>query len=102
MSATTKAAGRGIGSQYGHSSCILCGDGNPWSLGLAFEPDDEGGARTAVETDVRLQGYDGMLHSGVAVALFDSAMTHSRFHRGVCWSGHRPHSEKCPLSTGGL
>jgi len=83
MSATTRSVGHGIGRQHGHRACLLCGDKNPWSLGLAFETDGDGGVCTALELDERLQGYDGMLHGGVAAALLDAAMTHCLFHRGV-------------------
>lgn len=83
MSATTKGIGHGIGHQHGHRACLLCGDKNPWSLRLTFEPHDEGGVRTTFEPHERLQGYDGMLHGGVAAALLDSAMTHCLFHRGL-------------------
>ena len=83
MSATTRSVGHGIGRQHGHRACLLCGDKNPWSLRLTFEPHDEGGVRTTFEPHERLQGYDGMLHGGVAAALLDSAMTHCLFHRGV-------------------
>ena len=75
--------GLGIGHQHGHRECLLCGDKNPWSLGLAFEPDGEGGVRTTFQPHERLQGYGGMLHGGVAAALLDAAMTHCLFHRGV-------------------
>ncbi len=83
MSATTKPVGYGVGHQYGHRACLLCGDKNPWSLGLAFESDGEGGVRATFEAHEHLQGYDGILHGGVAAALLDSAMTHCLFHRGV-------------------
>lgn len=83
MSATTKPVGHDIGHQYGHRACLLCGDKNPWSLGLAFEPDGEGGVRATFEPHEHLQGYDGILHGGVAAALLDAAMTHCLFHQGV-------------------
>lgn len=83
MSATIETSGRGLGAAFGHAECLLCGEKNPWSLGLAFEPDGEGGVRTTLEPDDRLQGYDGMLHGGVAASLLDAAMTHCLFHRGV-------------------
>ena len=83
MSATTKSTGHGIGHQHGHRACLLCGEMNPWSLGLAFEPDGEGGVKTLFTPDLRLQGYDGMLHGGVSAALLDAAMTHCLFHRNV-------------------
>lgn len=83
MPATTETGRRALGSRYGHASCLLCGTENPWSLGLAFEPDDAGGVHADVQPDNRLQGYDGMLHGGVAAALLDAAMTHCLFHSGV-------------------
>ena len=84
MSATTKSVGHGIGHQHGHRACLLCGDKNPWSLGVSFEPDGDGGVKTVFTPDLRLQGYDGMLHGGVSAALLDAAMTHCLFHRSVC------------------
>ena len=83
MSATTESSGQNLGAAFGHAGCLLCGAENPWSLRLAFEPDGNGGVSTALEPDERLQGYDGMLHGGVAAALLDAAMTHCLFHRGV-------------------
>ena len=56
MSATTKSVGHGIGHQHGHRACLLCGDKNPWSLGLAFEPDGDGGVKTLFTPDLRLKG----------------------------------------------
>lgn len=83
MRATTEASPGGVGARFGHAGCLLCGDKNPWSLGLTFEPDGAGGVRTTVESNEQLQGYDGMLHGGVAAALLDAAMTHCLFHRDV-------------------
>ncbi len=83
MSATTETGRRALAARYGHAGCLLCGTENPWSLGLAFEPDGAGGVHADVLPDTRLQGYDGMLHGGVAAALLDSAMTHCLFHSGV-------------------
>ncbi len=83
MSATIKGPGKKIGHQHGHAACLLCGTENSWSLGVAFEPDGEGGVCAAFEPDERLQGYAGMLHGGVAAALLDAAMTHCLFHQGV-------------------
>jgi len=61
----------------------MCGDQNPWSLKLAFQPDEEGGVRTDFQSHTGLQGYDGILHGGVISALLDSAMTHCLFHQGI-------------------
>ena len=83
MSVTTELSAVGIGERFGHGSCVMCGANNPWSLGVSFEPDGEGGVKTNFTPTLRLQGYDGMLHGGVSAALLDSAMTHCLFHRGV-------------------
>ena len=83
MSVTTEARTGGIGARFGHGDCVLCGAGNPWSLGVTFEIDGDGGVKTFFTPDLRLQGYDGMLHGGVSAALLDAAMTHCLFHRGV-------------------
>lgn len=84
MSATTEGSGaQGIGGPFGHAGCLLCGTENPWSFGLAFEDDGAGGVCTRFSPDVRMQGYEGFLHGGVAASLLDSAMTHCLFHRGV-------------------
>ena len=83
MSATTELLAGGIGERFGHGACIMCGANNPWSLDVSFEPDGDGGVKTVFTPDLRLQGYDGMLHGGVSAALLDAAMTHCLFHRNV-------------------
>lgn len=83
MRVTTKAKGAALAQHFGHAACLLCGQENPWSAGLAFEPDGSGGVWTAIKPDARLQGYDGMLHGGVASAFLDAAMTHCLFHRNI-------------------
>lgn len=83
MSVTTEVRTGGIGARFGHGDCVLCGAGNPWSLGVTFEIDGDGGVKTFFTPDLRLQGYDGMLHGGVSAALLDAAMTHCLFHRNV-------------------
>ncbi len=79
-------AGRAVSSlseRHGHSRCIMCGESNPWSLRLAFEPDGQGGVSAPFTGHPGLQGYRGILHGGVTAALLDSAMTHCLFHHGV-------------------
>lgn len=66
-----------------HSGCLLCGGKNPLSLGLRFEPAEQGIVQTEVQLNRRLQGYDGILHGGVISSLLDAAMTHCLFHAGV-------------------
>ena len=83
MFVTTETKAAGAGARFGHGACVMCGVNNPWSQGLSFEPDGECGVKTHFMPDLRLQGYDGMLHGGVSAALLDAAMTHCLFHRGV-------------------
>jgi uncharacterized protein (TIGR00369 family) len=66
-----------------HSNCLLCGQHNPWSLGVKFRAADNGCVRGEFHAHPRLQGYDGVLHGGVITALLDAAMTHSLFHKGI-------------------
>ena len=83
MFVTTETKAAGAGERFGHGACVMCGVNNPWSLGVSFESDGEGGVRTHFTPDLRLQGYDGMLHGGVSAALLDAAMTHCLFHWNV-------------------
>jgi uncharacterized protein (TIGR00369 family) len=83
MSVTTKQSTAGLVKEFDHAACLLCGTENPWSLGLAFEPDGAGRVCTVLNADERLQGYAGMLHGGVSAAVLDAAMTHCLFHKGV-------------------
>jgi uncharacterized protein (TIGR00369 family) len=78
-------AGRAGGDprHNGHSHCLVCGNRNPWSLGLCFHPTDDGTVDAEFRAHPELQGYDGILHGGVIASLLDSAMTHCLFHRGV-------------------
>lgn len=73
----------GLAVRHGHEHCLLCGSRSPLSPGLAFRPDGDGGVCADLDCDLRLQGYAGLLHGGVAAALLDAAMTNCLFHRGV-------------------
>jgi uncharacterized protein (TIGR00369 family) len=66
-----------------HRRCVVCGDRNPWSLGLRFEPDGDAGVRARVRADAAMQGYDGVLHGGIICTLLDAAMTHCMLDRGI-------------------
>lgn len=66
-----------------HEGCLLCGQKNPWSMGLVFVPAGGGSVETVVPLHRRLQGYDGILHGGVISSLLDAAMTHCLFHAGI-------------------
>jgi hypothetical protein len=66
-----------------HSHCLMCGEQNPLSLRLCFEPDGNGAVFTIFKAHEGLQGYHGIIHGGVISALLDSAMANCLFHQGV-------------------
>ena len=66
-----------------HSHCLMCGEENPLSLRLRFEPDENGAVHTVFKGHEGLQGYRGILHGGVISSLLDAAMTNCLFHLGV-------------------
>jgi len=68
---------------FEHEHCLLCGQRNPLSLRLRFEPAEGGAVCARFRPGRRLQGYRGVLHGGVISALLDAAMTHCLFHRGI-------------------
>lgn len=79
---TTADADR-CGLQDGHSGCLFCGQLNPRSLGLTFDPQTDGSVLTRYLAPNELQGYAGIVHGGVVAGLLDSAMTNCLFHHGV-------------------
>lgn len=66
-----------------HHNCLLCGKDNPFSLKLRFNADGENRVRCQFICKPYLQGYDGIVHGGVIMALLDSAMTNCIFQKNV-------------------
>jgi len=64
-----------------HNNCLLCGKNNPFSLKLNFISSGENKVITKFIGKSHLQGYDGILHGGVIMALLDSAMTNCIFKK---------------------
>ena len=65
--------------------CFACGPENPAGMHLHFEPDDEG-VVCRVTLPATFQGWRGIVHGGIAMALIDEAMAHAAGyagHRGV-------------------
>lgn len=72
---------------FDDGNCFACGPDNPAGLHLAFErvPDGEG-VRTVVTLAPQYQGWRGIAHGGIVMALLDEAMAHAAGyagHRGV-------------------
>ena len=66
-----------------HAYCMMCGDRNPWSLGLNFQEGEGTMVCASFRADRALQGYRGILHGGIIAALLDAAMTHCLFRRDI-------------------
>lgn len=62
-----------------HPRCLFYGKMN----GVRVSFDENGGMTAIVGCDVRCGGYEGRMHGGVISALFDWAMTHCLFGRGI-------------------
>jgi len=66
-----------------HPHCAVCGRDNTLGLGLEFHPDENGGMTVVLSGSPQLEGYPDRLHGGIIAALFDAAMTHCLFARGL-------------------
>ena len=66
-----------------HPLCIVCGRAQGGGLGLRFSLRDDGSVEARFDCEPIFQGYDGVLHGGLASALLDGAMTNCLFARGV-------------------
>lgn len=71
---------RPTGLQSEH--CIVCGRANAIGLRLAFAcgPD---GASADWQVDERYQGYDGVTHGGIVMAILDDAMWYAAYGQGA-------------------
>lgn len=66
--------------------CFACGPENPIGLRLQFEHRGAHGARATATLREEFQGWRGIAHGGIAMALLDEAMAHAAAaagHRGV-------------------
>ncbi len=81
--------------------CFACGPENEIGLRLRFEPFEDGVlART--ELRPQFQGWRGIAHGGVALALLDEAMAHAAGaagHRGVTASMNARFRKPVPLDV---
>lgn len=66
--------------------CFACGPENPIGMHLEFENLGPKGVRARTKLAADFQGWRGIAHGGVAIALLDEAMAHAAGfagHRGV-------------------
>ena len=79
--------------------CFACGPDNPIGLHLHFAPEADGVVcRAALPAE--MQGWKGIAHGGIAMALIDEAMAHAAGyagHRGVTASVNIRFRKPVPL-----
>ena len=69
-------------SRHAHPRCVVCTRVHQAGLGLRFTLQDDGCVEGCFNCKDTHQGYDGILHGGIAAALLDGAMTNCLFaHR---------------------
>lgn len=68
-----------------HRSCFVCGQSScaPFGLAIKYLPLDQESAHAEIVIEHRHQGYDGLLHGGIASALLDGAMTHCLLQQNI-------------------
>ena len=66
-----------------HARCAVCSQACACGLGLRFVRLDDGSVEAPFVCAAAHQGYDGILHGGIACALLDGAMTNCLFSYGV-------------------
>lgn len=82
--------------------CFACGPDNHIGLRLRFEPRDGGGVHACATLRPEFQGWRGIAHGGVALALLDEAMAHAAGaagHRGVTASMNARFRKPVPLGV---
>ena len=57
--------------------CFACGPLNPIGLHMRFERDGDDGAKAEIVLDDQFQGWRGVAHGGVVMALLDEVMAHA-------------------------
>lgn len=75
------------GVPFDDGNCFACGPDNPIGMHLHFERDGDGdGVVARAELSAQYQGWRGIAHGGIVMALLDEAMAHAAGfagHRGV-------------------
>jgi acyl-coenzyme A thioesterase PaaI-like protein len=79
--------------------CFACGPENPIGLHLAFAPDG-GVVRATITLANDFQGWRGVAHGGIVMALLDEAMAHAAGfagHRGMTASAQVRFRKPVPI-----
>jgi uncharacterized protein (TIGR00369 family) len=74
------------GVPFDDGNCFACGPENPIGMHVHFDRAEEDGVLARVELAPQYQGWRGIAHGGIVMALLDEAMAHAAGfagHRGV-------------------
>ncbi|MGA8535475.1 MAG: PaaI family thioesterase [Candidatus Tumulicola sp.] len=88
---------------FDDGNCFACGPDNPVGMHLHFDRAGDGeGVRAAVTLGPQYQGWRGIAHGGIVMALLDEAMAHAAGfagHRGVTASVNVRFRQPVPLEV---
>ena len=88
---------------FDDGNCFACGPDNPVGMHLHFDrAEDADGVRAHVTLAPQYQGWRGIAHGGIVMALLDEAMAHAAGfagHRGVTASVNVRFRKPVPLET---
>jgi uncharacterized protein (TIGR00369 family) len=86
---------------FDDGNCFACGPANPIGLHVHFDPAaDAEGVYARLELAAQYQGWRGIAHGGIVMALLDEAMAHAAGfagHRGVTASVNVRFRKPVPL-----
>ncbi|MBV8434534.1 MAG: PaaI family thioesterase [Candidatus Eremiobacteraeota bacterium] len=85
---------------FDDGNCFACGPENPIGLHLHFDRDENEGVRARAVLASQFQGWRGIAHGGIVMALLDEAMAHAAGfagHRGVTASVNVRFRKPVPL-----
>jgi acyl-coenzyme A thioesterase PaaI-like protein len=87
---------------FDDGNCFACGPDNPAGMHVHFDPVAGDGVRANVTLAPHYQGWRGIAHGGIVMALLDEAMAHAAGyagHRGVTASANVRFRKPVPLET---
>lgn len=72
-------------AQQQHKYCCVCGCNSDasYGLGIRFHSITKDSVHSELTIEARHQGYEGLLHGGIASALLDGAMTHCLLQQNI-------------------
>jgi uncharacterized protein (TIGR00369 family) len=85
---------------FDDGNCFACGPENPIGLHLHFDRAEPEGVRSTALLASQFQGWRGIAHGGIVMALLDEAMAHAAGfagHRGVTASVNVRFRKPVPL-----